>query len=662
MVKGPAGQYTSDLLKACEDNFSRVYPECVNSSDHGPIMCPPAFKFGYVAPRGEASGATPLSDIEEVNFNGDAVELKIFEALETFGRGKTKQPMFVLSKFQFKDFTKQVLQKILPADHPTLVKFQDLEGEVDFVIVHRRIGVILIEVKAMPEFKKGEYNRAKKQLKNGEEIIQALLLGIEINIPVYKVIALPNLSDLGRATPDFINLRKFNVGSHDDFQRWWTTNFVEVESGSSELAKMQKLIAILVGQRSAVSSPAKVLSDVFKKIDTQSFLQRSFDKRATVVEPDVVRKTNEPELTTLAKQFIFLTPEQLRIWSGPCRQLFCGVTGSGKTILLQFKALECAKKGEKVFVIVPSRLTKLYNNFFKINNVFSKIHVLPQNDFLWEVCWRNVSEKFHVFADEWQLLWGNEPEWSGISRALHDLITQQTKHDSCYCWITYDDKQWSSKPGSINDSAFIYAVQNSIHNYCYKNLLYHASSLTTSMRSTVQVYSYWNSALRGNKSFNWSNACFPLDKYWSYPVYLGHHICGPSVTELPTSCTWPINYMLQVIKHEIESWAKDGEVHIYNFHKVAVLLSPELHMLREFLGDELREEDIPVCEAGDNCSGVVLELGDCCHSYEWPVVIAVCTRNAELNYLMFSRALTRLVVLYMVDTYMFLFVLIPEEL
>ena len=275
MVKGPAGQYTSDLLKACEDHFSRVYPECVNSLDHGPIMCPAAFKFGYVAPRGEASGATRLSDIEEVNFKGDAAELEIFEALET-SWGKTKQPMFVLSKFKFKDFIREVL-KILP-HHPTLVKFQDLEREVDFVIVHRRIGVILIEVKAMTEFKKGEYNRAKKQLKNGEEIIQALLLGIEINIPVYKVIALPNLSDLGRATPDFINLRKFNVGSHDDFQRWWTTNFNEVEFGSSEQEKIQKLIAILLGQGSAVSSPAEVLAVVFKQIDTQRFLERSFDK------------------------------------------------------------------------------------------------------------------------------------------------------------------------------------------------------------------------------------------------------------------------------------------------------------------------------------------------------------------------------------------------
>ena len=671
MVKGPAGQYTSDLLKACEDNFSRVYPECENSSDHGPIMCPAAFPFGYVAPRGEASGATPLNDIEEGTFNGDAAELKIFEALETFG-GKTKQPMFVLTKFKFKDFTEQVLQKILPADHPTLVKFQHLQGELDFVIVHRRIGVILIEVKAMSEFIKQEYRRAKKQLNNGEEIVQALLHGIEINVPVHKVIALPNVSDRGRVTSGFINLRTFNVGSYEDFQCWWTTNFVdpEVEFGSSEQLKMQKLIAILVGQRCAVSSPAKVLSDVFKKIDTQSCLQRSFDKRDTVDEPNVVRKTNEPELTILAKQFMFLNREQQCIWNGPRHQFFCGVAGSGKTILLQFKALECAKKGEKAFVIVPSRLIKLYKNFFKINNVLSKIAVLPHESVLWKVSWRNVSEKCHVFVDEWQLLWGKVPQWSGISRALHDLITL-TKQDSCYCWITYDDKQWSYEPDSVNDLVFIYNIQYSIHTYFCNNAFYHAASLTTNMRSTIQVFSYWNIASRGDTSLNRSHACFPLDKYWSYPVYLGHHICGPSVTEIDIPYTSSKDMLRQVIKHEIESWAKDGEV--YTFHKVAILVKPA--GLYSLLSSVLRKEHIPVCEAGDNCNGVVLEAGDSIHSYEWPVVItAICTGNApELNYLMFSRAVTRLVVLYMDDiflpfmlipddTFLFPFMLIPDEL
>ena len=647
MVKGPAGQNTSDLLKACEDNFSRVYPECVNSYDHGTIMCPAAFPFGYVAPRGEASGATPLSVIEEKTINGDAAELKIFEALETFG-GKTKQPMFVLTRFKFKEFTKQVLQKMLPADNPTLVK--DLEGEVEFVIVHRRIGVILIEVKATQTFKKKVYRKAKTQLSSGEEIIQALLHGIGINIPVHKVNAMPNaVRDRECIASDFINLREDDVSGHDAFQRWWRTKFVdsEVKSGSIEQEKMQKLIAILVGQRSALSCPAEVLSDIFKKIDSQSFLQRSFDKHATMDEPDVVKKTeNEQELTTLAKQFLFLNPEQQRIWNGPHHQFFCGVTGSGKTILLQFKALECAKKGEKVFVIVPSHLNNLYKNFFEINGVLSNVDVVSHESCVSNVLRRNGSKKFHFFADEWQLFWRKHLEGGIVANSVEYTLINQTKNGDCYYWIAYDDKQWNfilECMGIGNDSHFISTVQRYIQMFLDNRVFHHAASLTTNMRSTVQVYNYWKSASRGDKSLNQKPAHYPLDKYWTYPVYLGHHICGPSVTEMSTPSPHSKD-MLQVIKREIETWAKDGKV--YTFQKVAVLVMFELSELKESLDYEMRKEDIPVCEPGDNCNGVVLELGDHSHSYEWPVVIAICTRNAPVNYLMFSRAVTRLVVLY----------------
>ena len=86
--------------------------------------------------------------------------------------------------------------------------------------------------------------------------------------------------------------------------------------------------------------------------------------------------------------------------------------------------------------------------------------------------------------------------------------------------------------------------------------------------------------------------------------------------------------MIQVIKHEIEYCAKDREV--YTFNKVAVLVTPELHWLRKRLFDGMRKQDIPVCRPGDKCNGVVLELGNLSHSREWPVVIAICTRNAHL--------------------------------
>ncbi|KAL9983600.1 hypothetical protein ACROYT_G005796 [Oculina patagonica] len=97
VVKGPAGQYYSDLVKACEDHFSRIYPDYVNSEDHETVMCPPVFPFGYVAPTGQAWGATSLTDIEKASIDGDTAELKIFHMLEKFGE-RTNQPMFVLTQ------------------------------------------------------------------------------------------------------------------------------------------------------------------------------------------------------------------------------------------------------------------------------------------------------------------------------------------------------------------------------------------------------------------------------------------------------------------------------------------------------------------------------------------------------------------------------------
>ena len=61
---------------------------------------------------------------------------------------------------------------------------------------------------------------------------------------------------------------------------------------------------------------------------------------------------------------------------------------------------------------------------------------------------------------------------------------------------------------------------------------HHGASLTTNMRSTVQVYCHWKSSLEGEEFIYWQVADLPLDRYWLYPVYLGHHICGPSVIEM----------------------------------------------------------------------------------------------------------------------------------
>lgn len=730
VVKGPAGQYFSDLVEACEDHCSRIYPDYVNSTDHDTVMYPLAFPFGYIAPTGEASGATPLTDIEKATINGDTAELKIFYMLEKFGK-ETNQPMFVLTQFKISEFIKNVLRQKLPADHPILGKLKNLEGEIDFLIIHRQIGVILIEVKAARTFSKSLQGKAQKQLQIGQEIIHALLHADhkEITIPVYKVIAMPNVGDPGRDSQNFISLREINVHSEDDFALWWETKFqAKKKFSSQENREIQNLISIFVGQKCEVSS--KVLLDVSKKIDNQSFLRKSYERctkqgrkqgGVRVGSQVVVKTADQPEQAILAKQFLFLNTDQLRIWNGPRHQFFNGSSGSGKTILLQFKALECAKKGEKVVVVAPSSLTPLYKNFFAKNNISSGVNVFSPLDFSEFLHGSDTGSddrsnpgsdpgsdlgsddrsddrsdagsdarrdsgsdtgsdarsdtgsdpksdsgsdagsdtrsdtgsdvgEFHFFADELQTFQTEIPD---MLKLLEKLLARIKDRD-CYCWVAYDYMQRNEEDetGGLSSGT---KIQVQAYQLCKTYNASHAPCLKTTVRSTFEVYNFVQAFVKKTLLGLLQRLNLPLydhieaetKEIWvkfveRYDVsnHLGHHICGPPVTVFKTDSD--LDFIIQIIQNEITKWAQSESL-----DHVAALVANSFP--KELLSHLMTEKGIPVREVDRNQTenAVVLDFGHKAHSYEWPVVVAISWSSDDLasNYIMFTRAVSRLVVI-----------------
>ena len=485
-------------MQTCKDHFSRIYPDYVDKSDHDTVMCPSAFPFGYTAPTGQASGAIPLKNIEKASIDGDNAELKIFHMLEKFGK-ETNQPMFVLAQVKITEFIKNVLRQELPADGHRIFtdNLSNLDGEIDFLIIHRQIGVILIEVKAAKQFSKSTQSKARKQLQIGEKIIKALLHADhevdykESTIPVYKVIAMPNVRESGRENQnhDYISLREENVQSDGNFVNWWENKFAKRTFGSREKRELQNLIDIFVGQRCEVSS--KELSDVYEKIDQQKFLQKIYE-RGTKQGGDgsqvVVKTADRPEQAMLAKQFLFFNPDPLRIWNGPRKQFFNGSSGSGKTILLQFKALECAKEGEEVVIVVPSSLTALYKEFFAKNSLSSGVEVLSPLSIseFFQRCDPTVkgipAVKFHFFADELQAF---EAEIRDVFIQLGNLLSRIADQD-CYCWVAYDYMQRNEdfvsgdKTGGLADGLKIQAQAREL---CKTHNIYHAPCLKTIVRS-----------------------------------------------------------------------------------------------------------------------------------------------------------------------------------
>ena len=658
VVKDSAGKYFCIFEEACEEYLNRLWPDW-KTSDRT-YMFPPAFPFRYIGPTGAASGAVGLSKSEELDIKGDSAELRIFRALDKYGR-ETNQPMLVITKFQFQEFIDQVLLQNLPSEYVQSLfadlSETDLSREIDFLIVHRRIGVILIEVKATEKFKTNRYLDAKRQLQVGEKFVQALLTAKDLDIPVYRVIAMPNVVDEGRSANDFIDLRKIHLGLTEDeeddnfqhFEMWWKQHFTE-RSFEEEIEKLLSLISVFVGQRSAISATTQILSGVFKTIDEQSSLERSHAKmtrKGASGSPVVVRPADATSLRILAKQFVFLNMEQLGIWEGPLHQLFCGAPGSGKTILLQYKALECAKKNEMVLIMVPPPLDKLYKEFFTRNEIANGMVTIVTFDristFLSRVLKMSM-KPVHVFVDEFQILFSTNETLLGSFREF--LV--HCKGTSFYQWITYDiyqllfvNRLFGMKQTNLDVSSFL-------NELCEKQNFTHASSLTTVMRCTSEVYDFLQRHMELSMGKQSGGTEF-AQRYWNHPIYLGHHVCGPKVT-----LQGKISYMYgsneerlvdcsKIIKNEINEWAKEEDG--FSYHKVAILVATP-----EWIDDlcpSMTQEGIPVCRIGDGQNAVVLDYADYARSYEWPVVIAICGHLKSMqNYIPASRAVTRLLVLW----------------
>ena len=666
VVKGPAGKYFSNFEECCEEYLTGRWPDW--KKNDRTYMSPPFFRCRYISPTGDASGAVELTKTEEGYMRGDFAELQIFQCLERFGQ-ETNQPMFVLSQFKYRKFIKEFFPKDCPlvASLKNLLVENEDKGEVDFVVLHRRIGVILIEVKGNTEFKSDRYDEAKKQLEFAEKFVRVFLESKGMNEVdfVHKVVAMPNVSDEGRSSEGFFNLRKIhlemdgegNVISLLPFARWWKGKFTERSLGEHE-EKFLSVISLFVGQRATVNASARILGEVFKTIDKQKFLQQSYNK-TTNEKPVVVRLEKK---SILARQFMFLNEEQLAIWRGEKKQLFCGAAGTGKTILIQHKALECAKNDEKVLIFVPTFLGKLYKKFFSSNGIlclhFNYKRDKQYSDFLkkflrrGEPCKETVLivtvfqvplflpsvksvakeevNEFHVFVDEFQ-------SFTETGILTDFLICHQSP--SFYQWVAYDPRQ------ILRTDEYRDTFERVVLNLCATEKFHHAPSLTTVMRCTSEIF--WAIQKYVHPILQYSAEDKFAQTYWTRPIHLGHHVSGPRVvTHRINKLTFVKKclFCLKTIKDEINEWAKIDDTYEYN--RVAILV-PEQRW-NEQLSSYLQKEGVPVCSIGEDENAITLDHMVHAQSYEWLVVIAIRDEQDMFDSVPLSRAVTRLVVIWAV--------------
>eukprot|EP00058_Branchiostoma_floridae_P018765 XP_002604254.1 hypothetical protein BRAFLDRAFT_73396 [Branchiostoma floridae] len=248
---------------------------------------------------------------------GDLAEKDVFDMLENFGN-KTQQPMFVVHSHKFHE----LLQNLEKGS----VKNDDLywcRGETDFVIIHRTLGVIFLQVKAATKTAR-KYVEAKDQLdkdlmaltcslkrlsisdvdkKEGKKIEQ----NVEREIQKYPgFVVMPNCSK--DKAGGRIGCFREDLVSMEQFEKWWDENVQNKRRGDF-CQDMYKLMAIwFVGPR-VIKEPCLI--------------------------KDVVDSTH--------KRLIKLTADQLSIMTQDVpKQDIMGPAGSGKTWLLVAKAKQLA--------------------------------------------------------------------------------------------------------------------------------------------------------------------------------------------------------------------------------------------------------------------------------------------------------------------------------
>ena len=432
VIAGAVGNSYKSFKKANFDYMEQNFPGW--QEEKKTFEIPPRYesKSRYMSQRRANNRTQSRSD--DSDRRGEQAEVKVVNMFTQYGRTHA-QPMFVFHSFKF--------EKLVSTWKRLKLKLgiQLSSKETDVIIVHRNIGVIVVEIKAMERCQKNTYKKVMVQVENTEKLLNKLSCvcsrkvvkkisdsqsynnamsqlvesaekshnkaPVHARILVKKVIACPSLqvSELTQSNSrEFIYLCKDDLKSELDFANWWLTM---IEPSTQEAQDLCNIIYL----------------DLVPKLlcgrgDICIFLSLSsvddIDKQVSVFKCE----NNVKQLKFVCK-CLYLTPEQCNIWDR-CKQVISGPYGSGKTILLQCKAMELARGGHAVLVIVPLHLKPAYEKFFADNLKEKKrnnIEVFSVEEFCKNFSGYEVLARVsHVFVDE--LLWRYKNSSSSSSGEL----------------------------------------------------------------------------------------------------------------------------------------------------------------------------------------------------------------------------------------------------
>lgn len=165
-------------------------------------------------------GGNPLTHPERK----ENAESKVFDLLKKFGK-ETQQPMFVIHNHNFCELVEFFENGI--------AKTKWIQGEHDFVIIHRLHGLIFLEVKGRNKMK-GVFKRGEKQIEKAKKAVESFLRkqlfgkSRELNQALYTLpgfVVMPYCPR--RNQPPENGIFKEDCENVNSFTEWWNKAIAE---------------------------------------------------------------------------------------------------------------------------------------------------------------------------------------------------------------------------------------------------------------------------------------------------------------------------------------------------------------------------------------------------------------------------------------------------
>ena len=499
----------NNLTDWVEQNVTYILPEIPSEL----IACNPT-----LTPLLGAEGPDPKE-------RGDDAELAVYRKFFSWGE-EHHQPMFIVGQVKYDpaNKSKNTRSAFLPEPNQDKLPLASSKLDIDLVIVHADIGVIIVKI-----------NASKKPLVKPvvEDVTNSLLKGEKLllryfsckEFPVYKVVAFPNCSFDSLPEGEMNEILKLdNIVSCDSAfvkNSEVVSNMFEqfkIQAyGKSFISTSKKLVPWLISLvnfswKVSLADDSVNLAKQVKKIDdklTRHDVYSKADKRSDSVR-DVGSK--------LTKQVLYLNPEQIEVWDGPKRQIVRGVAGTGKTVIIQHKVLEMVENlklqvnnndsgghaGPKIVVITTDSIAAKYKTFFDQNKVGSNVEIRSMSSELLSCTDRMLSgsqhqslQSAHTFVDEGQRL---------IKFVPSSFLGFDEVNDDFYLWIFLDNA---------------ITVPDNCIDYLAKTLqIFHLRPpLSYVMRCTPEITRFWTkympvdcTVLHGNRVFGPKVRTYEVDR------------------------------------------------------------------------------------------------------------------------------------------------------